>query len=180
MKKYSHSRVYGKRVNPLSVSIAVAIALFIYILPTGNPDDLSFMRENISHKAILVEKPKTIEEKIKDNFPRNWKTMIAVAHAESRMNPNAVGYNCYYDKNETTVYTTKVKGSHSTACKKEHRKYAWSVDCGVLQLNTLGKVCPKETIDQHLQRGALLSKVQGLNAWVTYQTKAHERYLASN
>ncbi len=106
--------------------------------------------------------------------------MIAIAYAESRMNENAKGWNCYYNKDETIVYSTRVKGSHSTGCKKQHRKYAWSVDCGVLQLNTKGQVCPNETLDEHLEKVATLSKSQGFGAWVAYKNNSYKKYLTSN
>lgn len=119
---------------------------------------------------------KEIENKIKHYFPRSWRDMIPVAYAESNLNHNAQNWNCYYNKDETIVYSTKVKGSHSTFCKKGHRAYAWSVDCGVMQLNVKGKVCPKESIDEHLKKAADLSKIQGKEAWVTYKEGKHLTY----
>jgi hypothetical protein len=67
------------------------------------------------------------------------------------------------------VYSTKVKGSHSTSCKKEHRKYSWSIDCGVLMKNHIGiRTCPVVSVDDHLKEMAALSKVQGKCAWFAY------------
>lgn len=184
MKKYQHSRSYGSRVfnwRTLVVSLTV-----IYCLVASNYSnrDLSYVAEQNETEAFLVPvivKPEpTVEDKIRHYFPRNWKTMIAIAHAESNMNHEAVGYNCYYNKTKTIVYSERVKGAHSAACKKEHRIYAWSVDCGVLQRNYKGKECPDVSVDEHLEDVANLSRKQGLQAWVTYNTGAYKKYLAKN
>lgn len=128
-------------------------------------------------KVTNVELTKSeIEEKIKIHFPRSWKDMIPVAYAESGLQPTAQNWNCYYNKDETIVYTTRVKGSHSTSCKKSHRTYAWSVDCGIMQMSHKAKTCPVETIDEHLARAAELSRIQGKNAWVAYQNKSYLAY----
>lgn len=184
MKKYSHSRSYGSRVfnwRTLIVSVTVVSCL---VVSNYSNRDLSYVAESSEPIAFLVpmivEPEPTVEDKIKEYFPRNWKTMIAIAHAESNMNHDAVGYNCYYNKKETVVYLERIKGSHSTACKKEHRKYAWSVDCGILQRNHKGRECPDVSVDEHLEDVANLSKKQGLQAWVTYNTGAYKKYLAKN
>lgn len=128
--------------------------------------------------ALVIRKTLTTEDKIMQYFPRNGKIMIAIAHAESNMNNDAKGYNCYYNSDNTIVYTEKVKGSHSGVCKKHHRAYAWSVDCFVLQKNYKGKECPTGvTLDQHLQEVADLSRVQGLEAWSSYRNGKHLVYL---
>ena len=106
--------------------------------------------------------------------------MIPIAYAESGLDPKAQGFNCFYNKDETVVYSTRVKGSHSTACKPSHRVYAWSVDCFALQRNYIGKVCPKGvTLDQHLKEVADLSRVQGLKAWSSYNEGKHIKHLAN-
>jgi hypothetical protein len=33
------------------------------------------------------------------------------------------------------------------ACKPEDRENAWSVDCGLMQINVKGKECPSELLD---------------------------------
>jgi len=161
MKKNSHSYKYGRRVNPLSISIAVGIATLLFIFPK----DYGVETYKVEHKPTVSKI--TVEDKIKHYFPKHYKEVIAISYAESNMNQNAVGYNCMYN-------------GKSKACKKEDRSKAWSLDCGLLQLNTLAKTCPKEIIDKHLQRAATLSRVQGLGAWVAWKTKAYEKYLATN
>ena len=178
-KQKSHKYKHGKRINPLSVSIAVLLAL-MWLAVVPDYGDESYKAESVDTKAVMIqENQSSIESKIKQHFPKSHVTMIAIAHAESGLNENAKGWNCYYNKNESIVYSTRVKGSHSTACKVPHRKYAWSVDCGVLQLNVKGQVCPNETLDEHLEKVATLSKSQGFNAWEAYKNNSYKKYLTS-
>ena len=182
MKKYSHSRKYGNRItNPYTLIFSTAI-FCIWLMSENNHYDNTYVREpDVYMKPVVVEvkKVESIEDKIMHYFPRNGKTMIAVAHAESGMDMNAKGWNCYYNADETIVYSTRVKGAHSGACKKEHRSFAWSVDCFLLQRNYKGQECPYDiTLDDHLKDVAELSKVQGLSAWVSYNRGAHLKYLS--
>lgn len=166
--------IFTWRVGVLSATI-----LWCAIAGSYSNEDNTYTVEKqiVATSTPVIKKVLTTEDKIKEYFPRSYKTMIAVAHAESSMNPNAVGYNCYYYKGKAT--NTPVKGG-SKACKVEDRNFAWSYDCGLLQVNNGKKECPKETIEEHLQRAADLSRVQGLEAWVTYNTGAHEKHLVKN
>lgn len=178
--QYSHKprNIFTWRVGVLSVTI-----LWCAVAGSYSNEDTTYTAEKqvVATSTPVIRKVLTTEEKIMQHFPRNGKTMIAVAHAESRMSMDAKGYNCYYNKDESIVYTTKVKGSHSRACKVPHRKYAWSVDCFVLQKNYRGQECPQGvTLDEHLQEVADLSRVQGLEAWSSYNDGKHLVYLDNN
>ena len=186
MKNKSHKRVIYTRINPLSVSLALVIALLWLCSPNDYGDEVYVAEPEIFLQPVVVEEVKVkpedltkedIKLKIKEYFPRSHKTMVAIAYAESNLNPNAQGFNCFYNKDETVVYPTRVKGSHSTACKPAHRVYAYSTDCNVLQKNVKGQVCPKQTLDEHLQEVAELSKVQGLSAWSSFKQGKHLKYL---
>jgi len=127
-------------------------------------------------EPVVVEpvKEETIEEKFQRHFPRSHKTMLAIAKAESGLREDAINWNCYYNDDMTIVYETRVKGSHSAACKKQHRKYAWSVDCFILQANYKGKSCPTDvTLDQHLEEMAELTKKREFQPWVAWQRGMH-------
>jgi len=191
MKKINqYKRTYYKEQGAL---IGLVLCLMIFVLPSLNEEEVVITRPPLTvHKDVIeyVIKPvvapattaePTVEDKIRQYFPRSWKTMIAVAKAESHMSMNAKGWNCFYNEDETIVYTSKVKGSHSTHCKTSHRKYAWSVDCFLLQKNYKGQQCPKGmTLDKHLQEVADLSRVQGLGAWTSYNDGKHLKYLADS
>lgn len=178
----SNGRYSHKGIDLLNWRIWVLVATVLFCLMLshyGNVDNTYTREPDVFMKPVIVENPQdeSIETKIRKYFPRNWKTMIAVAHAESQMNPNAVGYNCYYYHGKAT--TTPIKGG-SKSCKVEDRHLSWSKDCGLLQLNTRAKVCPKETIDQHLERAATLSRTQGLEAWQAHNNGTYKVYLAEN
>ena len=167
-----NGRYANKGINLLNWRIWVIVLTIISILVFshyGNKDNTYVREPDVFMKPVVVTPEPTVEDKIKEYFPRNWKTMIAIAHAESGMNMGAIGYNCYYN-------------GVSKACKKEDRSKAWSVDCFVLQKNYPGrKTCPDGvTLDMHLREAAALSRVQGLEAWVTFNTGAHKKHLASN
>lgn len=194
MKKINqYKRTYYKEQGAL---IGLVIGFVIFVLPNLNSTEV-YVNEHppiTVHKDVIeyVIKPvvapattaePTVEDKIRQYFPRSWKTMIAVAKAETggTMSMDSKGWNCFYNEDETIVYTTRVKGSHSRACKEGHRKYAWSVDCFLLQKNYKGQQCPKGmTLDKHLQEVADLSRVQGLSAWTSYNDGKHLKYLADS
>jgi len=183
MKKINqYKRTYNKEKGAL---LGLVMIFVVYVLPgaseyghesyTREPEEIAVHIE-ATVPVTKENSKKEIEAKIKHYFPRSWRTMIPIAYAESGLNPEAKGWNCYYNEKETVVYTSKVKGSHSTACKKSHRVYAYSVDCNVLQRNVKGQVCPKQSLDEHLKEVAELSKVQGLQAWSAYNQGKHLQY----
>jgi len=180
MKRYNHSYNYGKRLNWRTIILSATI-VFCAVLGSHVDDDNVYVRkpgeDQMFMKPIVVEPEPTLEDKIREYFPRNWRTMIAVAHAESQMSMEATGYNCWYVG--AKVYAQKVQGAVSKACLPKDRAKAWSVDCFLLQKNYPGrKTCPDGvTIDMHLKEVADLSRAQGLSAWVTYQTGAYKAHL---
>lgn len=171
-----------RRIIALKILVSFTIVVIHFVVIQQQNENTSSVTEDkilpTESTALVIQKTLTIEDKIMQYFPRNGKIMIAIAHAESNMNNDAKGYNCYYNSDNTIVYMEKVKGSHSGVCKKHHRVYAWSVDCFVLQKNYKGKECPTGvTLDQHLQEVADLSRAQGLEAWSSYRNGKHLVYL---
>ena len=179
----SHKRTKFNRINPLSVGIALTIGL-LWCLTPGQYDDV-YVADPVDNQLTIenriVDKELTkaeIESKIREYFPRSYKTMIPIAYAESGLRPTAQNWNCYYNEDETIVYTTRVKGSHGAACKKGHRQYSFGVDCFVLQKHYRGlKECPKDvTLDEHLKEVAELSRTQSFAAWSAYNNKSYLAY----
>lgn len=199
----NHKYKTGRRVMNWRVAVLLVGILWCAVVGSHSNDDNVYVREqDVFMKPVVVVPEHTIEDKIKEYFPRNWKTMIAIAHAESGVSMDAIGYNCYYTR--TVYYDEDVKnalgqvihkkgevkipshvldkkapGSESKSCNKVDRSKAWSVDCFVLQKNYPGrKSCPEGvTIDMHLREMAELSKSRGFQPWVTYNLKMHEQYL---
>lgn len=173
--QYTRNKFLNWRIWVVSVTLISCVVMSNY----GNKDK-AYVAENKVEAfmiPIIVEPEETLEEKFQRYFPRSWKTMLAIAQAESRLDPEAKNWNCYYNRDSSVVYTERVKGSHSAACKKEHRKYAWSVDCNILQANYKGKECPSITIDEHLEEMAELTKKRSFQPWVTYNRGLHLSYM---
>ena len=112
-----------------------------------------------------------VEKAIADVFPEEPETMIAVAKAESGLRTDSTGWNCYYEREDGTKY--------STACNVEDRAKAWSVDCGLMQINTPGKVCPAELFDVEHNLSVAREKYerQGKDAWYAYRSAKYKKYL---
>lgn len=114
----------------------------------------------------------SLEKKIKETFGKDGETMVAVAIAESVMyQGNAINYNCEYTRADGTKY--------STSCKREDRHLAWSVDCGLLQINQRGQKCDEEMFDneKNIARGKEIYDSQGLGAWSAWKNGSFEKYL---
>jgi len=103
--------------------------------------------------------PPTFEDKIREAFGSHADTFLEIAKMESGQNAGVKGYNCFY-------YNAKGE-RYSTSCKPDDRSKAWSVDCGALQVNVYGKVCPVEMfdLDKNLEAAVGKFKRQGFKAW---------------
>lgn len=109
---------------------------------------------------------KKVEDKICAVFGEDCELMIAIAKAESGLKADSIGYNCMYE-------------GKSTVCKPGDRHLAWSVDCGILQINHRGKVCPAELleVDNNLNVGKKILNTQGLTAWSSFKANKHLKFL---
>ena len=109
---------------------------------------------------------KTVHDYIQEIFGAKAKIATAVLMHESGMKLDAVNYNCHY-------------GKHSTTCKHGDEKKAWSIDCGIGQTNVKGTVCPKHllTLSGNMEEVERIYKEQGLNAWVSYKSRAYLKFL---
>jgi hypothetical protein len=120
------------------------------------------------YRAVYSQEPiLTPEQHIQRIF--GDKALVATAvlkHESQGFKLDAKNWNCIYN-------------GKSTFCKKEDRSKAWSVDCGIAQINVRGQVCPKElmTLEGSMERVEKIYKEQGLNAWVSYKTGAYKKFL---
>lgn len=118
-----------------------------------------------------VRASSVVEEKIYEVFSEEGRLAVAVAKAESSLNPEAKGWNCYY------WYNSK---RYSGACKESERNKAWSVDCGLFQINVTGQECPTELYDiEHNTKVAknMSESERGWAHWWTYNTGKYKKYL---
>jgi hypothetical protein len=102
---------------------------------------------------------------ITDSF-EDSRTAIAVAKAESGINPRAKNYNCRYN-------------GRSTFCREGDKKSAWSVDCGVYQINTIGRECPEYLMDpiENIRIAKKMHESRGWTPWIAYNNKSYQLFL---
>lgn len=102
---------------------------------------------------------------------QNCKIILAITEAEAHFNPRAMGWNCKYSKDGK---------EYSTACKEADRGKAWSVDCGLMQINVYGQKCPEALFDvkTNVEAGAGKYKRQGFGAWSVFKNESYKKYLA--
>lgn len=101
----------------------------------------------VGEDGVVMSSPTAspIEEKIRKVFPEDYEIMLAIAKAESSMNPEAV-----------------------------HVNTNGTIDCGLLQINSVhGYECEwLKDPDNNLKAGREVYEKQGLTAWTTYQNIA--------
>lgn len=87
-----------------------------------------------------------------------------VAKNESGWRHDAQGWNCIYD-------------GKSQACKTQDRSQAWSVDCGLMQINVKGKVCPEELFDikVNVSKAVAMYERRGWSPWVAARSLGYVR-----
>ena len=199
MRKTSHKYKHGNRLkNKFVWIISSAIFACAMLSHFGNVQDMNTPDEVNAQSYFLkadrnVEVVKVVTESkpvphdpskeeivslIKKYFPVHSKEMIAIGIAESNLTNNRTGYNCFYKGN--VLYQKRVSGAVSKACKVEDRVYAWSIDCFALQRNYIGRLtCPTNvTLEQHIKEVSELSKIQGLEAWSTFNNGAYKLHLS--
>ena len=101
-------------------------------------------------EAIVEVKELTIEEKIAKTFPENPMIMLAIAKAESGMNPLA-----------------------------SHKNTNGSVDIGLFQINSIHGKDQLELfdVDHNLEVARQVYEKQGLGAWVAFSSGAYLKYV---
>lgn len=100
-------------------------------------------------------------------FGEHCQTATAIATAESGLRTDAKGWNCMY-------------GTESKACRPEDRGRAWSVDCGVFQINFKGLECPPESFDAQWNIEKAYEwkfKRSGWNPWSVFKNGSYLKYL---
>lgn len=126
----------------------------IYITPTPTP----------GRPEVIYEISKQFDKYGADVMAQS----ISVAKNESGWKHNAQGWNCIYDKDgRVKAYKTEITDV-SKACKDIHRSLSWSVDCGVMQINVKGKVCPTELFDikKNIEKAASMYEHRKWSPWV--------------
>lgn len=174
------------------VILAVAVSILITQIEvrtepeSSNIEPLKIEEKIINNKDIgKVE----IVKKIANTFPENKEVMVAIAIEESNLNPNAIGYNCFYKLGGETYDTlikrkidlnsvskTRLTNYVSTFCRKGHEKYSWSQDGGIMGIN--GAKAHEMNVDQNLLKAKKIYSSQGITAWTSYKTGRYKANLA--
>jgi len=141
------------KLQNIILSLVLIISLFV------NPTKV------IAEPIEIVPLP-SFEQEITRIFGNNAEIALAVFEHESRNNIDAINYNCRYN-------------GISTFCKKGDIAKAWSVDCGVAQINVKGQVCPPQLLTKE---GSIpyiekIYKEQGLKAWVSFKNNKYKEFL---
>lgn len=153
-------------------SIKVEAIKEVNQLESKKAEQLARENEYLKHEATELTQLASLpmQEKmarmIRYYFSDDLKTALAVFKHESGLNPNSMGWNCLYD-------------GASKACKPQDRPKAWSVDCGLAQLNFPGTVCPKEAFDPewNLQQARAKFERRGWQPWVAYWSDGYRQSL---
>lgn len=165
----------------MKIKLLITLFLFCSVATLFIPPKktLEYKREApiIIAVAVAAEKPPTVPEIVKKYFKEDSRVALAVFTHESRLKKNIVGYNCYYLSGK--VSSVRLEGYKSTSCKKSDISYAWSVDCGIAQINHKGKVCPAWTFDaeKNIQHAHKMYLKRGFSPWYSYKSKAYMAYL---
>ena len=112
----------------------------------------------------------SLDKLLTHHFGNNAKIAKAILMQESSLNPKAINYNCYYYKNQIR---------YSTTCRRGDEIKAWSVDCGLSQLNHKGQVCPEWTfvMEKNIEKMSDMYQKRGWNCWVAYTSKSYLKYM---
>jgi hypothetical protein len=100
-------------------------------------------------------------------FPKEKEIALAVFMAESRLNTQAIGYNCRY-------------GKKVTSCKKGDENKALSMDYGISQINQQNYKGNKNDlldIETNMKVARKVYDKQTWNAWYTYRDGKYLQYL---
>ena len=120
-----------------SISLAILVKDKVPALFVSEPSRVITVSQITHTPTPTPSRPEVIYE-ISKQFDKFGADVVSqsllVAKHESGWRYNAQGWNCLYD-------------GVSAPCKVQDRSNAWSVDCGIMQINVRGTVCPVELFD---------------------------------
>lgn len=185
--------IKGAIPSTMKKIITLLLILHFFLTPVSAPYTIYERKEEVKQeikKDVKQTSKEYIVGKIKETFPEQTKVMLAIAIEESRLDPNAKGYNCYYKLSSTGEYDNLIRRKIditfvykkresnqivSTYCRKGHEKYAWSTDGGLYQVNNAKNLDLEHNLIQARQK----YDTQGLSAWVSYTSGRYKKHLAT-
>jgi hypothetical protein len=164
--------------TPIEVKIALQsiVVKRIAYAPIAYTDDILLTNDSKTDKSLGMSVNGSKNPQIASiilgyfGFDEVGQDFIAIFTAESGLNPKAVNYNCEYQENGKMV---------SRSCSEADRGRAWSVDCGIAQLNFAGTKCPETAFDPmwNVRMAKIKFDRQGRNAWVSSWDDNYKKYL---
>ena len=108
----------------------------------------------------------SVEELVKKHFGNDAPTALAIFKSESGLKPNNQNWNCYYN-------------GQSQSCRPGDEVKAWSVDCGIGQINVKGTACPKELFDPetNIKVAHQMFQSRKFTPWVNFNNGRYLSYL---
>lgn len=140
--------------------ILLLILMILWIIECGKEifQTRTITIKNVQAKEVQaiqeikeVKKELSIEEKIKNAFPDNYEIMIAIAKAESGMDPK----------------------------KQPNGNKDGSIDTGIFRINSCHgyDVIYLSDVDNNIKVAKEIYKKQGLDAWVAYKNNSFKKFL---
>lgn len=146
------------------VKTDVAEEVKAFSVAQSNIADKEMVDPKVEEESQSPSTPSTdqVKEEIGKVFGKDSRVAVAVFKNESGFNPKAKNYNCRYD-------------GKSQSCRSGDEDKAWSVDCGVAQINTLSKECPEELYDykNNIKIAKSMFDRRGFQPWVVYNNGYH-------
>lgn len=101
-------------------------------------------------------------------FPENYKMALAIAMAESKLNPKAVGYNCVY-------------GQNIRSCDVSDRGRAVTKDYSIFQINNYYHPGSENfTVEENISYARKMYLKGGWVQWSVYNSGSYLKYLDYN
>jgi len=138
------------------------------------------VEERLRSSLPQVPHPSTFLRLLLKYFPEEPAVALAIFKNESGLRANAFNYNCFFDGDPRNGgKPTGEKTRWSWSCPKGFEHLAWSVDCGVAQINLAGRVCPKEAFEYEwsLKQARRRYDSRGWQPWTVYKDGRYKQSL---
>ncbi len=155
--------------------------------PQAQTKKKNFLKRTFELLAKGVRKPSEpiLKAVIQTFGPKRAPMMLAIFNPESGFRLDATGYNCYFVKGRVLTREEaknyKYPTRRSRACPNDvvyrnpKSAYAWSVDCGLGQINVKGTECTDDlkTLEGNLRAAKKKVDEGGLIPWSVYNNRDH-------
>lgn len=154
-EKLTQAKIEHYRTRFLQYTLLILLLIWIYQVGKNilSESNVVVIQNVIAAEKVEPVKPQvvlSIEDKIKQTFPEQPEIMLAVAKAESKLNPHATNINRNGTKDTGIFQVNSVHGYNEEWLKNE---------------------------DNNLKAARKIYEKQGLKAWYAYQNGAYLKHL---